>query len=79
MVDALWPHLVDQVHVKDGRDGAMGDCRARRGRIGLRRTARRAAPARGFAGSAISENDYHGEAQALAARDIAIVARPSAA
>jgi len=24
MVDVLWPHLADQVHVKDGRDGQMG-------------------------------------------------------
>ncbi len=78
MVDALWPRLVDQVHVKDGRGGVMGNSALGDGEsdfVGTARALRR----HGFAGTAISENDYHGEREALAARDIATVAAAFAA
>jgi L-ribulose-5-phosphate 3-epimerase len=72
MVDALWPHMVDQVHVKDGRDGIMGDAALGEGESDFADTA--AALRRlGFAGTAISENDYHGDRSVLAGRDIATV------
>ena len=74
MVDALWPHLVDQVHVKDGRDGAMGNAPLGEGESGFAMTALALAE-RGFAGAAISENDYRGENGARAERDIAVVAK----
>jgi L-ribulose-5-phosphate 3-epimerase len=72
MVDDLWPHLVDQVHVKDGRAGVMGDAALGDGDSGFVATAA-ALHRRGFAGVAISENDYHGDRSALATRDIATV------
>jgi L-ribulose-5-phosphate 3-epimerase len=72
MVDDLWPHLIDQVHVKDGRAGVMGDAALGYGDSGFGETAA-ALHRHGFAGVAISENDYHGERSALAARDIATV------
>ena len=31
-VESLWPHLADQVHVKDGRDGKMGNAALAMGR-----------------------------------------------
>jgi L-ribulose-5-phosphate 3-epimerase len=72
MVDDLWPHLVDQVHVKDGRAGVMGDAALGDGDSGFDDTAA-ALHRHGFAGVAISENDYHGVRSALATRDIATV------
>jgi L-ribulose-5-phosphate 3-epimerase len=73
MVDALWPHLVDQVHVKDGRDGVMGDAALGEGESDFAATAG-ALRRHSFAGTVISENDYHGDRSSLAARDIATVA-----
>jgi L-ribulose-5-phosphate 3-epimerase len=68
LVEELWPSLTDQVHVKDGVDGEMGDAPLGAGDSGFDDTAavlRR----RGFSGALISENDYHGERSVLAARD----------
>ena len=73
MVDALWPYLVDQVHVKDGIDGEMGNAVLGEGESGFAATLA-ALRRRGFAGALVSENDYHGARSELAARDIAILA-----
>ena len=72
MVDDLWPHLVEQVHVKDGRDGAMGNAVLGEGQSGFVRTAA-ALRDRGFAGALIAENEYLGERSACASRDIAVL------
>jgi sugar phosphate isomerase/epimerase len=74
MVDPLWQHLVAQVHVKDGRGGDMGNAVLGEGESGFLETAE-AMRACGFAGVAISENDYHGARSAAAASDIAVARR----
>ncbi len=73
LVVDLWPHLIDQVHVKDGRGGQMGNAVLGEGESGFLETAI-ALRERRFAGMLISENDYHGERQAFALRDIAVLA-----
>ena len=73
-VDALWPHLADQVHVKDGRDGQMGNAALGDGQAGFGATAA-ALEAHGFEGSLISENDYTGEHAGRAAQDVATLTR----
>jgi sugar phosphate isomerase/epimerase len=70
LVDDLWPFLVDQVHVKDGLDGEMGNAPLGEGDAGFDATAD-ALRRHGFAGALISENGYHGERRVLARRDIA--------
>ena len=77
-VAELWPWLADQVHVKDGRDGRMGNAALGTGKAGFGATAA-ALVARGFAGSLISENEYTGEAIGTAAQDIATLTRLFAA
>jgi len=72
MVDDLWPHLAAQIHVKDGRDGVMGNAVLGEGDSGFHETAL-ALRERGFEGGFISENDYHGERQAWVSRDIAVL------
>lgn len=72
--EALWPHLADQVHVKDGRDGRMGNAPLGDGQADLAATVV-VLRAHGFDGSVISENDYADEAADGAARDIAWVTR----
>jgi 2-epi-5-epi-valiolone 7-phosphate 2-epimerase len=72
LVDALWPHLADQVHAKDGRDGEMGNTLLGEGDAGFPESAA-ALRDRGFAGTVISENDYHGNRSQLAARDIQVM------
>ena len=69
-VESLWPHLADQVHVKDGRDGKMGNADLGDGQAGLEATAA-VLKALGFDGSLVSENDYQGDGAGGAARDIA--------
>ena len=71
-VDTLWPHLADQVHVKDGRDGRMGNAALGDGEAGFIATAA-ALVAHGFDGMLISENDYAGEAAGRAAGDVALL------
>jgi sugar phosphate isomerase/epimerase len=73
LVAGLGPHLCDQVHVKDGLGGEMGNAVLGEGQAGFIATAQ-ALRARGFDGLLISENDYHGERRALAARDMAVLA-----
>jgi L-ribulose-5-phosphate 3-epimerase len=73
-VDALWPHLADQVHVKDGRDGRMGNAALGDGQAGFAETAA-ALRGHGFDGTLISENDYAGEAGGTAAHDVAVLTR----
>jgi 2-epi-5-epi-valiolone 7-phosphate 2-epimerase len=73
MVDGLWRYLVDQVHVKDGIDGVMGNAVLGEGDSGFAATMA-ALRRRGFAGALVSENDYHGGRSELARRDIAILA-----
>jgi 2-epi-5-epi-valiolone 7-phosphate 2-epimerase len=70
MVDGLWVQLSDQVHVKDGSGGQMGNSLLGAGESGFTATAGRLR-AHGFAGTLISENDYLGERQVNAAPDIA--------
>jgi L-ribulose-5-phosphate 3-epimerase len=72
LIDALWPHLADQVHAKDGRDGEMGNTLLGEGEASFLESAG-ALRDRGFAGAVISENDYHGERSHLAARDIQVM------
>ncbi len=73
-VDELWPHLADQVHMKDGRDGQMGNAALGDGQAGLAATIG-VLRAHGFEGSVISENDYSREAAGRAARDVAFLTR----
>ncbi len=73
-VDSLWPHLANQVHVKDGCDGAMGNAALGEGEAGFVATVA-ALQAHGFDGSLISENDYTGARVARAGQDIALLAR----
>jgi len=73
-VETLWPRLADQVHVKDGRDGGMGNAALGDGEAGFAATAA-ALKARGFGGSLISENDYAGEHAGRAAQDMATLTR----
>jgi sugar phosphate isomerase/epimerase len=73
LVAGLWPHLSDQVHVKDGLGAEMGNAVLGQGEAGFLETAQ-ALRARAFDGWLISENDYHGERRSLAARDIAVLA-----
>ena len=72
MIEPLWPHLTDQVHAKDGRAGQMGNAILGDGDAAFATTARELV-ARGFRGSLISENDYHGARAAAATRDIAVL------
>jgi 2-epi-5-epi-valiolone 7-phosphate 2-epimerase len=73
-VDVLWPHLADQVHVKDGRGGSMGDAVLGTGEAGFAETAA-ALRRHGFDGTLISENDYSGPTDGIAARDLAVLTR----
>jgi sugar phosphate isomerase/epimerase len=66
------PHLANQVHVKDGRDGRMGNTPLGDGEAGFAATIA-ALKAHGFDGSLISENDYSGEAAGRAAQDVALL------
>lgn len=61
LLRVLRPHLADQVHVKDGRDGVMGNVPLGEGdgRVGAALEALRAG---GFAGALLLENDYRGAA-----------------
>jgi L-ribulose-5-phosphate 3-epimerase len=72
LVERLRPHLSAQVHVKDGRQGQMGNALLGAGEAGFAETMR-ALQAGGFSGDLISENDYLGERQANAARDLAVL------
>ena len=72
LVDALWPHLADQVHAKDGRNGEMGNALLGEGEARFLESAG-ALRDRGFMGPVISENDYHGDRSRLAARDIEVM------
>jgi L-ribulose-5-phosphate 3-epimerase len=74
MVDALWPYLAEQVHVKDGVDGAMGNAVLGEGTSDFAATAatlRR----RGFEGALVSENDYRGTRSANARLDLEVLRR----
>ena len=73
-VDSLWPHLANQVHVKDGADGAMGNTALGEGESGFIATVA-ALQAHGFDGSLISENDYTGARSARAEQDVALLTR----
>jgi 2-epi-5-epi-valiolone 7-phosphate 2-epimerase len=73
-LDALWPHLANQVHVKDGRDGRMGNAPLGDGEAGFAATIA-ALKAHGFDGSLISENDYSGDAAGRAAHDVTLLTR----
>jgi 2-epi-5-epi-valiolone 7-phosphate 2-epimerase len=73
MIEPLWPHLADQAHVKDGRDGQMGNAILGDGDSDFLATAT-ALRQRGFDGALISENDYHGPRIANAMRDIEVLA-----
>ena len=73
MVDALWPYLCEQVHVKDGLDGAMGDAVLGEGGSDFASTATALRRHR-FEGSLVSENDYHGPRSENAQRDLAVLA-----
>ena len=68
-VESLWPHLADQVHVKDGRGGKMGNAALGDGEARLEATVA-VLKTNGFDGSLVSENDYPGDGVG-AARDIA--------
>ena len=70
LTERLRPHLSNQVHVKDGTEGHMGNARLGAGEAGFIETAR-ALQAGRFAGDLISENDYLGERRVNAARDLA--------
>jgi sugar phosphate isomerase/epimerase len=70
----LWPRLCDQIHVKDGVGGQMGNAVLGEGESGFLDTVA-VLRSRGFDGVVISENDYHGERGALAARDLAVIRR----
>jgi 2-epi-5-epi-valiolone 7-phosphate 2-epimerase len=72
MIEPLWPYLTDQIHVKDGRAGKMGNAILGDGDAAFATTARELV-ARGYRGSMISENDYHGARAAAAKRDIAVL------
>jgi 2-epi-5-epi-valiolone 7-phosphate 2-epimerase len=72
LVEELWPYLSDQLHIKDGIDGKMGNAVLGTGDAGFLETAQTLV-ARGFEGTLISENDYIGEREGFAARDIAII------
>jgi len=72
--ESLWLHLVDQVHVKDGRDGRMGNAALGDGQAGIEETVA-VLRAHGFDGSLISENEYGGWAAGGATRDIAWLTR----
>jgi L-ribulose-5-phosphate 3-epimerase len=72
LVEGLWPRLGDQVHVKDGAKGQMGNAVLGEGESGFDATAH-ALRSRGFDGVLISENDYLGERRAFAERDIAVL------
>lgn len=71
-VESLWPYLASQVHVKDGRDGQMGNAALGTGQAGFAATAA-TMKAHGFDGMLISENDYSGEAAGSAAQDVALL------
>jgi sugar phosphate isomerase/epimerase len=73
MVDALWPHLAPELHVKDGMDGSMGNAILGEGDSGFLSTAT-ALRRHGYTGALVSENDYHGARSVKAGRDIAILA-----
>jgi L-ribulose-5-phosphate 3-epimerase len=72
MVAPLWPHLVDQVHVKDGAGGRFGDTILGEGEAGFLDSAREL-HGRGFRGTLISENAYGGDRRANVARDLAVL------
>ena len=72
--ERLWPRLANQVHVKDGRDGRMGNATLGDGEAGVAATAA-ALKTLGFDGILISENDYTGEHASRAGRDLATLAR----
>lgn len=73
MIEPLWSHLADQVHVKDGRDGQMGNTNLGDGDSDFMATAK-ALRRHGFRGVLISENDYHGRRSVDATRDLAVLA-----
>ena len=72
LVENLWPYLSDQLHVKDGFDGKMGNAVLGTGDAGFLETAQTLVE-RGYNGVLISENDYCGEREIYAARDIAVI------
>ncbi|HEX2469494.1 MAG TPA: TIM barrel protein [Candidatus Limnocylindrales bacterium] len=72
MVDALWPYLAEQVHVKDGVDGAMGSAVLGEGTSDFAATAA-ALRHHGFDGALVSENDYHGARSANALVDLQVL------
>jgi 2-epi-5-epi-valiolone 7-phosphate 2-epimerase len=72
LAEALWPRLANQVHVKDGAGGQMGNTPLGAGEAAFARTAQ-SLRALGFAGMLISENDYSGANAARAAPDIAML------
>jgi sugar phosphate isomerase/epimerase len=69
LVRETWPRLIHQIHAKDGTGGQMGNALLGEGEGHFHETAR-TLRSRGFDGVVISENDYHGERSANAARDI---------
>ncbi|MGQ0602606.1 MAG: sugar phosphate isomerase/epimerase family protein [Anaerolineales bacterium] len=73
MIRDLWPHLSKQIHVKDGMTGQMGNAPLGMGDGGFV-AAMKTLRSLGFNGTLISENDYTGEREMWAARDLAVLA-----
>jgi hypothetical protein len=61
MIDAVWPYLLNQVHIKDGIGGEMGNCAVGAGIGGVLDSVRELV-SRGFAGYWILENEYESDA-----------------
>lgn len=72
IVDALFPFIADQVHVKDGMNGKLGNVRLGYGEAGLHNTFARLYE-KGFNGDFILENDYLECGHDLIAKDLELL------
>ena len=72
LVKTVRPYMADQIHIKDGRDGKMGNATLGEGDGQFKETAAVLRSA-GFGGTVISENHYHDDAERRVAADFAAI------
>jgi sugar phosphate isomerase/epimerase len=74
LITALWPHVCNQVHAKDGVDNQMGNAALNTGQADFAATMR-VLQSLGFGGCVIIENEYDHDLEPRLLRDAAVIRR----
>jgi sugar phosphate isomerase/epimerase len=74
LIKKLWPYMCNQIHVKDGINGIMGNASLGKGDANFLETARTLQNL-GFSGYIILENEYSNDAESRANDDMNVINR----